>query len=138
MHPQELCQDNIRFDIFHLRCAETRKLMEYLRKYIRVQSFHLQDKFHALLKLFWTEYEVLVWRLNKPFTTFKGTELLLFIMNLPSTISIMKDNLTDNKHVHNICEGLQLWFDITPFFVITIIDDETKYKSDLEKFESNL
>ena len=108
MHPEELRRDNIRFDVFHLRCAEIRKLMDYLRKYIRVQSFHLQDQFHALLKLFWTEYEFLVWRLNKPFTSFNGKELLLFIKIIPLIVSMMKGNLADNEHVRNICKGLQL------------------------------
>ena len=70
-HPDKLCSHNIRFDVFHLHCAQTRKLMTYLRKYIRLQTFEFQDCFHAVLALFWTEYEVLICRLNKPFTSFQ-------------------------------------------------------------------
>ena len=123
----------VTFDVFHLRCAQTRKLMEYLRKYIRIQSFELQDYFHDVLKPFWQDYELLIWRLNKPFITFVGAQLLDFIINIPAVIAMMKDSFeVDNEHVCDICEGLQLWLDLTPFSVITQIDDKSKYKSDLE------
>ena len=139
VHPNELRRDNLRFDVFHLRCAQTRKLMTYLRKYMRIQSFALQDCFHDVLKKFWTNYELLVWRLNKPFTSFVGAQLLQFIENIPAIITMMEVSFeVNNEHIRDICEGLQLWLDITPFLVITIIDDKAKYKSDLEKFESNL
>ena len=106
---------------------------------MRIQSFALQDCFHDVLKKFWTNYELLVWRLNKPFTSFVGAQLLQFIENIPAIITMMEVSFeVNNEHIRDICEGLQRWLDITPFLVITIIDDKAKYKSDLEKFESNL
>ena len=101
-------------------------------------NFYLQDQFDALLNLFWTEYEFLVWRLNKPLTLFKGKEFLLFIKNIPSIILIMKDNVADDEHVRNIWEGLKLWSVITLFLVKTIITNTEKYKEELKDFKKDL
>ena len=38
LDPNKLNQDNVRFDIFHLGCAITQKLMAYRRKFILEQS----------------------------------------------------------------------------------------------------
>lgn len=70
VHPFELRRDNIRFDVCHLQCAETRKLMTYLWKFGRCQSYEFQNSFHKLLQNFWNQYQLLIWRLNKSFTSF--------------------------------------------------------------------
>ena len=139
VHPSELRRDNIRFDVFHLRCAETRKLMTFLRKFVRCQSYDFQDKFHRLLHSFWNQYQLLIWRLNKSFTSFQGVELLGFIKNIPSIIELLKSSFTVNHiNVHDICEGLRLWHKITPFLVITSISNTEEYLHSMDRFEDNL
>ena len=56
------------------------------------------------------------WRLNKSFTSFLGVDLLSFIKNI---------------------EGLRLWYKITPFLVITKIENTEEYQSLIERFEDN-
>ena len=64
-HPDRLPRDNIRFDIFHLRSAITKLLMEYLRRFIQKQSHKMIQKFSKLMLSFWGDFHVSVWRLNK-------------------------------------------------------------------------
>ena len=41
LHPDVLPRENIRFDVFHLRCAITRRLMTNLRKFLMIHSVDL-------------------------------------------------------------------------------------------------
>ena len=70
LHPNELDRDNIRFDIFHLRCSITRRLMNYLRKIMLQQPIVLLKQFSDLLLTFWSDYNVLVWDRNHGFLLF--------------------------------------------------------------------
>ena len=56
IHPDHLRIDNIRFDVFHLRSAITKRLMSCLREFILKQSCDMMDRFYkeALAK-FWGE-----------------------------------------------------------------------------------
>ena len=81
----------------------------------------------------------MIWRLNKSFTSFIGKELLDFVKYIPSIIKLLKDNLgADSDDVKNICKGLRLWNVITPFLVISQIEDAAKYEAKLLDFEANL
>ena len=80
--PEYIPRDSIRYDVFHLRCACTRRLMAYLRKFMSKQSTDIMKEFSDLLLQFWSDYNVLVWNLNKPFTSFIGSELLQFIRSI--------------------------------------------------------
>ena len=60
-HPDKLRRDRIRLDLFHLSCAITRRLMEYLRKFIIKQSQEMKENFSDMLLTFLTQYNVLVW-----------------------------------------------------------------------------
>ena len=79
IHTEYLNRENIRFDVFHLRCAVTRRLMSRLREYLMRTTPDLINDFSMLLGSFFSEYNVLLWNLNKPFTILKGPELLEFI-----------------------------------------------------------
>ena len=79
IHPEYLNRENIRFDIFHLRCALTRRLMSHLREYLLRTTPDLINEFSTILGSFFSEYNVLLWNLNKPFTILKVPELLDFI-----------------------------------------------------------
>ena len=70
LHPSLLRRDNIRFDIFHLWCSITRRLMGNLQKFVLKQSTELMQCFSNLLLNFWTDYHLLCWNLEKQFTSF--------------------------------------------------------------------
>ena len=71
--------------------------------------------------------------MNKKITNFQGSELLSFIVNIPKVICFLQEHFPkDNNHVLDIIEGFQLWFRITPFLVITKIDDDINYKGKLD------
>ena len=66
--PYLLRGDCIRFDMFHLRGAITKRLMTYLRKYILGRSLHKRKKLEEeVLKTFWNSYNIDVWKLNVMF-----------------------------------------------------------------------
>jgi len=82
-HPNELRRDSLRFDVFHLRCSITRRLMVYLRKFMIKQTTEVMCQFSELLLTFWPEYNVLLWNISKPFASLTGSELLSFIKHTP-------------------------------------------------------
>ena len=60
IHPDDLPRDSIRFDVFHLRCAITRRLMNSLRKFMMTQTVEMIQEFGELiLGKFWSDYNIL-------------------------------------------------------------------------------
>ena len=43
IHPNDMCRSSIRFDVFHMRSAITRKLLNRLRSFMRKQTFEIQQ-----------------------------------------------------------------------------------------------
>ena len=86
-HPDLLNRDSLRFDVLHLRCSITRRLMTNLQYFMSTQTIEIMIEFSRLLLTFWNDYKVLIWNLNKPFQAFVGGELLLFINNTDKIIS---------------------------------------------------
>ena len=61
LHPDLLPRDGIRFDVFHMRCAITRKLMTYLRLFLLEQSNAVIDLFLSMvLKKFSNDYHIYI------------------------------------------------------------------------------
>ena len=56
LHANLLPHSSIRFDIFHLRQAITKKLMEYFRRFMRGQSIETMDKFDEILIKIWGSF----------------------------------------------------------------------------------
>ena len=137
-HPMYLPRDNIRFDIFHLRSALTRKLMENLRKYIHKQSHETIQKFSVVLLKFWGEYHVSVWRLNKTFSSFNGNEIMAFIRNIKKVVEFMRGNFGSEPEVDAICEGLLAFSEITTFLNIVTYNSEAHYNMTISKFENDV
>ena len=65
--PSIFPRSSIRFDVFHLRGAVTRRLMSNLRTFRlgSTMNIDLAERFSDVLGSFWTEYNVLLWNLNK-------------------------------------------------------------------------
>ena len=94
-HPNLLNRDSIRFDVLHLRCSITRRLMTNLQYFMSTQTTEIMIEFSRLLLIFWNDYKVLIWNLNKPFQAFVGAELLLFITNSPKIVTFLESIFED-------------------------------------------
>lgn len=125
LHPNYLPRDNICFDVFHLCCAITWRLMSNLWKFMMIQAVELILEFtERLLEKFWTMYNIMVWNFNKSFACFIGSELLTLITNIPKIIEFLKEKFYLTKTLKSLCDGLSLWKEITP--VISSIEDSEK------------
>ena len=133
-HPTLLNRDSLRFDVLHLRCSITRQLMNHLRSFMIMQSTEILFEFSNLMLTFWNDYNVLVWNLNKKFTSFVGAELLLFITNTEKIITFIECKFCKTNTRDDLCNGLRLWYQITPFLVITTIKDVEKYETTRKQF----
>ena len=106
LHPNDIPRDSIRFDVFHLRCSITRRLMTYLRKYILTTTTAFMGKFSKVLSIFWSGYNVWVWEMNRPFTLFIGSELLAFIKNTDKITEFLMGNFCETDTLNDLCDGL--------------------------------
>ena len=140
INPTILPRSSIRFDVFHLRGGVTRRLMSNLRKFLMgsTMEIELAEKFSDVLCGFWSEYNVLLWNLNMNFQRLVGSELLLFIKNTDKITSFLKNEYQALPVLDDLCKGLLLWEQISPFLVITEIKNVEEYKKKLEEFENNL
>jgi hypothetical protein len=136
--PQIFNRRNIRFDIFHQRGSITRCLMLYLRKFIMLQSEEVMNSFSTLLETFWRPYLVEIWNLNKPFTSYKGMDILEFILHIPDVIEFLSENFEGMETIQIFSRGLELWKDLSAFMNIVKIDNEEWYVGELTRFETNL
>ena len=91
-----------------------------------------------ILEIFWNNRNVLIWNVNKPFTSLIGSELLLFITNIDAIVEFMRCKFVDTPTVKSICNVLLLWEKITPFLVITTIENENAYKQKMLEFKQNV
>ena len=138
IHPDKLCRDNIRFDIFHMKSAITKKIMAYLRVFMLSQSDESVDKFSKLLLRFWGEYHEWVWSNNKPFSSFQGNELAAFRKNIPIIVNFLSGEFVDSDHVSNMVTLLKSWHDIPQFLGITKIESVDWYKTQMTKYLTNV
>ena len=140
LHPDLLPRDGIRFDTFHMKCAITRKLMGYLRRFMLNQSNDMFDAFmNDVLKKFWNDFHLYVWKNKKNFSSFLGNELALFVSNVGAIVEFLDSNFTETNDVKDMKDAFQLWVSIFKFLGMTVIgEDSDAYNSMLRKFELQL
>ena len=139
IHPDKLPISTIRFDVFHLTCAITRKIMNYLRRFILKQSTDTVKEFsNTILRKFWSDFHVFCWNNKLNFSSFKGNELSLFIVNIPSVNEYLKHKFLATDELSDVVGGLSLMQDLFKFMSITYIDDQEIYKIQLIKFKKDL
>ena len=138
--PSVLPRSSLRFDVFHLRSGVTRRLMTNLRNFLMGSTMEVElvEKFSDVLSNFWSEYNMLLWNLNKNFQRLVGSEILCFIKNTKLITEFLKEEYEASEVLDDLCNGLLLWEKITPFLLITKIDDVEEYKLKLNAFENNL
>ena len=96
------------------------------------------ERFSDLLLELWNDHHVLCWNLEKKFTSFVGNELLCFIKNTSKIVEFLEENFQNTETLSNLCKGLLLWEKISPFLVITQIEDVAIYEKQLEDFIVNV
>ena len=134
--PELLPRDNLRMDVFHMKCSITKNLMGYLRSFLFNQVGRVTHLYTSMvLSKFWNDFHLYVWKNNKAFSSFQGNELALFVANIPKTILFLNKNLVSNRKIENVIRALELWVDIFKFLGITMIKDEESYKRELDEFE---
>ena len=136
-HPHKLPRNMLRFDVLHLRCSITRRLMSSLRKFMLTQSIELLMQFSDLLATFWIPRNVLVWNLNLGFQSMNGKELLAFINNTGLIVEFLQEKFVKTATRTNVSDGLILWSKISPFLVITALEKD-KYNNELIQFKRRL
>ena len=139
INPNHLRLDNLRFDVFHLTQAISKRLMTALRTFIFKQSCEVMDRFvNEVLKTFWCSYNLDVWTQNKVFSSFIGREIRLFITNIQLITEFLEENFNSHEYLDSIITGLKLWVKLCTFIHLTTIDDDDDYKNKMDTFERNL
>ena len=140
IHPNLLPRHTIRFDMFHMKCAVTRKLMASLRLILLNQATDVIDSFlKTVLKKFWNDYHMYVWKNKKNFASFLGNEIALFVGNTKSIVNFLEANLVQTDEIKNFIKALKIWVRIFKFTAKTYIEDEDAiYLNKVEIFERDL
>ena len=139
IHPSLLPRDGLRFDTFHLKCAITRRLMKFLRNFILNQSPSVIQRFNAVLKSFWNDYHIFIWKNRKNFSSFLGNELALFTGNVSKITAFMKETIVPSSQVSDIVTGLSLWVSIFKFLGYTHISmSESQYLRQIDLLTADL
>ena len=138
LSPLHFKRENIRFDVFHLCVAITKRLMTYTRDFVQMLSCDFQIKFYNVLSSFWDEFQLLVWKCNKDFSIFKGAQIKKFVTSCPKVAKLMRDNLVMTEDIEFLCKGLELWCDIESFLKVSTVKDKESYPSLIDKFKKEL
>ena len=139
IHPDELPRDSIAFDMFHMKCAITRSTMNYTRDFVLSQSTEFIDIFKTHLRRFWGEYHLFVWSCNKPFQSFHGNELAMWVKHIPATIALIRSHFDDNDHLKEMYQFLESWHSLPKFLGLTKIDEGTEwYKNKISEYIKNV
>ena len=143
IHPELLPRDSLRFDTFHMKCSVTRKIMNYLRVFLLQQSSEVIDDFiFKVLRKFWKDFHLFVWKNKKKFSCFQGNELALFVGATNDIIKFLQDTLVSTQEVEDIIMGLSHWMKIFKFLGITHLstdDRRQKYlNEDILQFNENV
>jgi hypothetical protein len=97
----------IRFDVFHMLCAITRRMMSCTQEYVLKQDPKIIEKFSTeLLGNVWqSSFLVFCWNNNFNFTRFQGTELNQFVQSAPEIVSFLRTNLGKTSKLDDLCDG---------------------------------
>lgn len=138
IHPGKFSIESVRFDVFHLRSAITRKLLHYLR-----QTMDQYDD-STLLQVFkwfrnlWGEWYCVQFILNQTQTRLQGSHIVNFIKRIDDIVGLIKLLVEPDEEFDSFLNALVLWKDISKFLNITEIEDKDEYKCKIEKFEKDV
>ena len=141
VHPNLLPLEGLRFDTFHLKCAVTRKLMNFIRNFLLQQASDVSALFtRQILRQFYNDYHIYVWNNKTNFASFLGNEIALFVANSTNIINFLKDTLVETGTVTDIITALTCWIKIWHFLRISHLQDMThgEYEGSRQDFKKNL
>ena len=138
IHPNKLIRSNIRFDVFHLRSAGTKWLMNRLRHHMRQQKVDISERFTDLLACIWKKHNVKVWKHRKKLGSLQGEAVKAFVTNTDKIIAFLKKEFEETERINTMCESLTLWAKICKFINITKVEDEDAYLQSMDEFEEHV
>ena len=89
---------------------------------------------------FWGAYNVQVWKLNKDFSSFIGSEVKAFVNNIPKIVSFLQNKFLSTEYLGSLIEGMEIWPSLVRFLSITKIGigEKDHYIDMLNTFKTNL
>ena len=137
--PALLPVSTVRFDVFHLKCAITRMVMNHVRTLILKHSTATVKAFtDNVLSSFWSNFHVYCWNNKLKFSKFQGNDLALFIVNINKVTRFLSEKLANTSEVTNLVGGLSCMPDLFQFMAISHIQNHETYMSKLVIFEESL
>ena len=137
--PDDLPMSSIYFDIMHMQMAITRRFMTDLRRFVlRRSSEQIKMFSENILRTFWGNYHVYCWNNKMNFSKFEGTELSLFVENIPLICEYLEKSFISTENLKMFTEGLRTLPMIFSFLKLSYIEDSKKYEELLVQFEVNL
>ena len=80
--------------------------MANLRNFLLMQTVDLILEFsETILVTFWSDYNILVWNLNKPFQSFIGLELMAFIKNITIIVIFLRSKFHNTDKLKVTSKG---------------------------------
>ena len=123
-----------------MKCAITRKLMTYMRRFMLGRSQEVQSELEKIFvrKGFWNKYKADVWRMDKAFSILNGNELKAFIKHIPIICKFILTRFPRDRTMKHFSKALQIWHDIQEFLHMTNIKDLVQYPAKIEMFEEHV
>ena len=113
--PQSMPPSHVRFDMFHMKCAVTRNLMNYIRFLVQKQGKPLRDSFtENVLRGIFHRFHIFCWNNNFAFSIMKGNDLGRFVLNLPTVTAFLRSNLIPTDEMTALVGALDLVGDNSP------------------------
>ena len=91
---------------------------------------------------FWNHFHLFVWKTGKPFTSFQGNEMALFVANISTICKFFQAKIVLKSHVRTILKALELWGNMFQFLGIgklptNVGDSRIWYKKQIKKYENH-
>ena len=140
--PKTFPLSTIRFDVFHMFMAITRKVMSCVREYTSRRPRSFRDRFtREVLSNIWGNFHTSVWNNGLAFGCFQGNELFEFIYKSEVVTEFLRKNLHQTPKVAAVIRLVELLQPMKSFCnITTIVGNENidAYPSKIESFEKNV
>ena len=115
LNPRIFKYSRIRYDTFHMICQVSRRMMNYLRRFINTQMYSIKDEFFVMLKQIMGRYNTSIWSNNKPFSSYDGKDIRLFIDGISKITEWLEKEFISSIHNTAVIKSLRLWKKISEF-----------------------
>ena len=116
VHHERLPFSTLRFDILHMICQITRKLLDSLRNYLRRHDFdETLSMCNNVFSTTWSENTVLIFAAQKPFSMYDGKEIYHFIDIIPGVTEHIKNRYMETRFNKCLIAALKEWKEIATF-----------------------